>query len=101
MRAPFLYLRNGRSDWAKILHVGRYHTITTDVQLKVGVLPHVRTCARLFCISETTHTIVLKFCMWPGIEHLLLTRSSDLWCNCTCARDTPFLYLKNCLSERG
>ena len=73
----------------------RYHTADANAHSKLGVLPHVHTCAPFFYSSETTGPIGLKFCTWPGIPLLAMLRNSNFRCRCTCARAHPFF----CISE--
>ena len=65
----FLHLGNYWADWAEILYTVRYTTASYDAHLKLQVPLHVRTCTFLFCSSETTGTIGLKYLTVPLILH--------------------------------
>ena len=63
MKMAWQYLGNGWTEWVQIWHTARYNTPANNACPNFEVPMHVRTCTPLFCISETTRPISLKFCI--------------------------------------
>ena len=63
VKMAWQYLGNGLTEWVQIWHTARYYTPANNACPNFEVPMHVRTCTPLFCISETTRPISLKFCI--------------------------------------
>ena len=73
-----LYLRNYWADRIQIWHAAKHYTSAYDARGKIWMLLHVRTCAPLICISETTGQIELKFGKWAGMSLRIMDTKFEL-----------------------
>ena len=89
VKMAWQYLGNGLTEWVQIWHTARYYTPANNACPNFEVPMHVRTCTPLFCISETTRPISLKFCIQATAQQPLLVHTSSKGCDCTCARAHP------------
>ena len=92
-------LGNYWADWDEIWYIAWYVIASRGAHLKLRVPLHVRTCAPLFSISETTGPIGLKFCTQSGIPQLVMVHTLNFRCLCTCARAHPFFVSRKLLGR--